>query len=190
MQLAAETEFFAWRLEVGAVARGRKPQSLQDFLCAPAAHVPDMSGRFMETENHAIPVSCVVELSGGSLEGWESPGIIESLGFPRCFVVRSWGTNWGRKRATTTMRHRQADTRYLELHRGKYRVTLATPRPLHGQLALLWQIRLTGVAEEFFTVRAPQGRRPCEEVEDGLPYGGHARLWRRSPDCFFSVPRL
>ena len=57
-------------------------------------------------------------------------------------------------------------------------------------LALLWQIRLTGVAEEFFTVRASQGWRPCEDVEDGLPYGGHARLWRRSPDSFFSVPRL
>jgi hypothetical protein len=64
MQLAAETEFFARRLEVGAVARGRKPQSRQDFSCAPAAHVPDMSERFMETENHAIPISCVVELRG------------------------------------------------------------------------------------------------------------------------------
>jgi integrase len=32
------------------------------------------------------------------------------------------------------MRSRQADTRFLELHRGKWRVTVATPRPLHGQL--------------------------------------------------------
>jgi site-specific recombinase XerC len=31
-------------------------------------------------------------------------------------------------------RHRQADTRYLEFHRGKWRVTLATPRPLHAAL--------------------------------------------------------
>jgi hypothetical protein len=50
MQLAAETEFCAWRLEVGTVARGRKPQSLQDFSCTPAGHVPDMSGTFMETQ--------------------------------------------------------------------------------------------------------------------------------------------
>jgi integrase len=32
------------------------------------------------------------------------------------------------------MRSRQADTRFLELHRGRWRVTVATPRPLHGQL--------------------------------------------------------
>jgi hypothetical protein len=32
------------------------------------------------------------------------------------------------------MRSRQAETRFLELHRGKWRVTVATPRPLHGQL--------------------------------------------------------
>jgi integrase len=31
-------------------------------------------------------------------------------------------------------RHRQADTRYLELHRGKWRATVAVPRPLHTQL--------------------------------------------------------
>ena len=67
MQLAAETEFFARRLEVGTIARGREPQSLQDFLCAPAAQVPDMSGTFMETENHAIPISCVVERRGFKL---------------------------------------------------------------------------------------------------------------------------
>jgi hypothetical protein len=64
MQLAAETEFCAWRLEVGTVARGRKPQSLQDFSCAQALRVPDRSATFMETENHAIPISCVVELRG------------------------------------------------------------------------------------------------------------------------------
>ena len=58
------------------------------------------------------------------------------------------------------------------------------------QLALLWQIRFGGVGEEFLTVRASLGRRPCEEVEDGLPDGRHARLWRRSPDSFFSVPLL
>ena len=37
---------------------------------------------------------------------------------------------------------------------------------------------------------ASQGWRAFEEVEDGLPDGRHARLWRRSPDSFFSVPLL
>ena len=32
------------------------------------------------------------------------------------------------------MRPRHADTRFLELHRGKYRVTVAVPRPLHAKL--------------------------------------------------------
>ena len=32
---------------------------------------------------------------------------------------------------------------------------------------------------------ASPGWRPCEEVEDGLPDGRHARLWRRSPNSFF-----
>src|ERR1700723_3017514 len=31
-------------------------------------------------------------------------------------------------------RDRQPGTRYLELHRGKWRATIAVPRPLHGQL--------------------------------------------------------
>jgi hypothetical protein len=52
---------------VGNVPRGRKPQSLHGFLCAPAPHVPDMSGTFMETENYAISISCVVELRGFEL---------------------------------------------------------------------------------------------------------------------------
>ena len=58
------------------------------------------------------------------------------------------------------------------------------------QLALLWHFRLDGVGEEFLTVRTSPGWRPCEEVEDGLPDGRHAWLWRRSPDSFFSVPLL
>ena len=57
-------------------------------------------------------------------------------------------------------------------------------------LALLWQFGFDGVGEEFLTVGASPGWRPCEEVEDGLPDGRHARLWRRSPDSFFSVPLL
>ena len=35
-------------------------------------------------------------------------------------------------------------------------------------------------------MRALQGWKPDEEVEDGLPDGGHARLWWRS--CDFSFP--
>jgi transposase len=57
-------------------------------------------------------------------------------------------------------------------------------------LALLWQFGFDGVGDEFLAVGASLGWRPCEEVEDGLPDGRHARLWRRSPDSFFSVPLL
>ncbi len=63
-------------------------------------------------------------------------------------------------------------------------------REMYLRLALLWQFRFAGVGEEFLTVGASPGWRPCEEVEDGLPDGGHARLWWRSPDSFFSVPLL
>jgi len=58
------------------------------------------------------------------------------------------------------------------------------------RFALLWQFGFDGVGEEFLTVGASPGWRPCEKVEDGLPDGWHARLWRRSPDSFFSVPLL
>jgi hypothetical protein len=59
-----------------------------------------------------------------------------------------------------------------------------------SQLALLWQFRFVGVDEEFLTVRASLVWKPGEEVEDGLPNRRHARLWRWSPDSFFSVPLL
>jgi molybdate transport system substrate-binding protein len=59
-----------------------------------------------------------------------------------------------------------------------------------AELTLLWQFRLARFGEECLTVRASLGRRPCEEIEDGLPDGRHARLWRRSTDSFFSVPLL
>ena len=58
------------------------------------------------------------------------------------------------------------------------------------ELTLLWQFGFDGVGEEFLAVGASLGWRPCEEVEDGLPDGRHARLWRRSPGSFFSVPLL
>ncbi len=45
--------------------------------------------------------------------------------------------------------------------------------------ALLWQFGFDGVGEEFLTVGASPGWRPCEKVEDGSPDGRHARLWRR-----------
>ena len=59
-----------------------------------------------------------------------------------------------------------------------------------GQLALLWHFWFGGSCEERFTVRALLGWKPHEEVEYGLPDGGHARLWWRSYDSFFSVPLL
>ena len=56
------------------------------------------------------------------------------------------------------------------------------------RLALLWQILIDGPGEEHLTVRAPWRGRSGEEIENGLPDGRHARLWRRAPDSFFSVP--
>ena len=46
------------------------------------------------------------------------------------------------------------------------------------------------VEEGFLTVRASLGWRRCEEVEDGLPDGRHARLWWWPPDSFFPAPLL
>ena len=37
---------------------------------------------------------------------------------------------------------------------------------------------------------AASGWRLCEKVENGLPDGGHARLWRWSPDSFFRPAAL
>jgi len=57
-------------------------------------------------------------------------------------------------------------------------------------LAPLWQIFLSGLGDAFVTVRASSGRRSREEVEDGLPDGRHARLWRRRCDTFFPSRRF
>ena len=57
------------------------------------------------------------------------------------------------------------------------------------RLALLWHFRFGRRAEWAPTVRASGGWWSCEEVEDGLPNGRHARLRWRSRDSFFSVPR-
>src|ERR1700677_3466914 len=68
--------------------------------------------------------------------------------------------------------------------------TIAAPAKdqIHG-LALLWQIGRGSFVEEFGAVGTSPARRAHEEVKDGLPDGRQARLWRRSPDSFFSVPR-
>ena len=57
-------------------------------------------------------------------------------------------------------------------------------------LALLWQIIFRRLGEALVTVRASYRWWSREEVEDGLPDGRHARLWRRCPDSFFSAPLL
>src|ERR1017187_6543555 len=63
-------------------------------------------------------------------------------------------------------------------------------QPKRSHLALLWHFLFDVFSEEHLTMRASQGWRPCEEVEDRLPDGRHAWLWRRSCDSFFSVPLL
>jgi hypothetical protein len=47
-------------------------------------------------------------------------------------------------------------------------------------LALLWHFKLSDICKEHVTVRTSSGWRSCEEVEDRLPDGRHAWLWRRS----------
>jgi hypothetical protein len=61
-------------------------------------------------------------------------------------------------------------------------------RECFGRHRNLW--RTAQIDSRTVTVRASSGWRSCEEVEDGLPDGRHARLWRRSVDSFFSVPLL
>ena len=56
-------------------------------------------------------------------------------------------------------------------------------------LALLWQSGRRSGCERLIAMGAVCRWRSCEDVEDGLPDGWHARLRRRSPDSFFSVPR-
>src|SRR3954471_6701939 len=57
-------------------------------------------------------------------------------------------------------------------------------------LALLWHFCFSDFYEEPFTMGASQGWRAFEEIENGLPDGGHAGLGWRSYDSFFSVPLL
>jgi hypothetical protein len=66
--------------------------------------------------------------------------------------------------------------------------------PAYGEavdrLALLWHFCFSDFYEEPFTMGASQGWRAFEEIENGLPDGGHAGLGWRSYDSFFSVPLL
>ncbi len=55
-------------------------------------------------------------------------------------------------------------------------------------LALLWHFMIGDACEQLLTVRASQRWRPCEEVQNGLPDGRHARLRWWPADSFFSVP--
>src|SRR4051794_13821524 len=66
----------------------------------------------------------------------------------------------------------------------------AAGRAIEEYLALLWHFCFSDFYEEPFTMGASQGWRAFEEIENGLPDGGHAGLGWRSYDSFFSVPLL
>src|SRR6476660_6837442 len=57
-------------------------------------------------------------------------------------------------------------------------------------LALLWQNVFTPLffKDLFSAVRTPLRRPPNDEIDDGVTYGGHGWLRRRSVDSFFSAP--
>jgi hypothetical protein len=59
-------------------------------------------------------------------------------------------------------------------------------------LALLWQNLFAQVFFKglFSAVWTPLRRRPKDEIDDGVTYGGHGWLRRRSVDSFFSAPRV
>ena len=59
-------------------------------------------------------------------------------------------------------------------------------------LALLWQNLFAPVFfKELFSAKwAPLRRRPKDKIDDGVTYGGHGWLRRRSVDSFFSAPRV
>lgn len=56
--------------------------------------------------------------------------------------------------------------------------SIVAGRALLGVLALLWQIFCDAFVGGFFTVWTAPGWWAREEIEDGLPDGGHAWLWR------------
>src|SRR4051812_2944310 len=59
-------------------------------------------------------------------------------------------------------------------------------------LTLLWQNLFAPVffKDLFSAVWTPLRRRPKDEIDDGVTYGGHGWLRRRSVDSFFSAPRV
>src|SRR3954465_1728733 len=62
---------------------------------------------------------------------------------------------------------------------------------LHRELALLWQNVFAPLffKDLFSAMRAPLRRRPKDEIDDGVTYGGHGWLRRRPVASFFSAPR-
>jgi hypothetical protein len=114
----------------------------------------------------------------------------EGIVVARCAIERAL-TKWISNACRLVLQLHLEDLREGLLER-KYR-----PRPVrriyipksNGKLrplVLLWHFRFGGCCEEHFTVRTSHRRRSCEEVENGLHDGRHARLWRRSRDSFFS----
>src|SRR4051795_944550 len=61
-----------------------------------------------------------------------------------------------------------------------------------GELALLWQNVFSPLffKDLLSAMWALLGRRPKDEIDDGVTYGGHSRLRRRPVDSFFFAPRL
>src|ERR1700739_1983107 len=59
-------------------------------------------------------------------------------------------------------------------------------------LALLWQNVCAPLffMDLFPAVWTPFRRRPKDEIDDGMAYGGHGWLRRRAVDFFFSDPRV
>ncbi|MGY3371666.1 hypothetical protein ACVWZL_008791 [Bradyrhizobium sp. GM2.4] len=59
-------------------------------------------------------------------------------------------------------------------------------------VALLWQNVFSPLffKDLLSAIWALLGRRPKDEIDDGVTYGGHSRLRRRPVDSFFFAPRL
>ncbi|WP_247370040.1 hypothetical protein, partial [Bradyrhizobium sp. 18] len=64
---------------------------------------------------------------------------------------------------------------------------METKHALPPCLALLWQNVFSPLFFKDFlsAIWALLGRRPKDEIDDGVTYGGHSRLRRRPVDSFF-----